>query len=179
MPTIEADGDGAATARTARLTLRPLERSDAAAIAAVSNDLAVLRNLSFLPYPLTAGGVESWIDGQPDSRQWLVASQSGDRQLIGVAGIHPDGDGGAEIGFWLGQAYWGRGYATEIANAVVAIARRRAHDPIWAQVLPDNAGSVRVLEKTGFVRDGVAHRWYGLREAEMLVHRYRLVAEFG
>lgn len=173
MPTIEAES-GPAVASTERLTLSRLARSDASAIAATSNDLAVLRSLSFLPYPLTAGEVEAWIDGQPDTHEWFVASLSGEQQIVGVAGIHPDDKGGAEIGFWLGRANWGRGYATEIAEAVAAIARRQGHDPIWALVLPDNAGSIRVLQKTGFVRDGEARRAYRLRNSEMTVHRYRL-----
>ena len=173
MPTIEAES-GAAVASTERLTLSRLARSDASAIAAMSNDLAVLRSLSFLPYPLTAGAVEVWVDGQPDTHEWFVASLTGEEQIIGAAGIHPDDKGGAEIGYWLGRAYWGCGYATEISEAVAAIARGRGHDPIWASVLPDNAGSIRVLQKTGFVRDGEARRVYRLRNSEMTVHRYRL-----
>ncbi len=172
MPTIEAES-GLAIADTERLTLGRLARSDAAAIAAMSNDLAVLRSLSFLPYPLTVVEVEAWIDGQPDRHEWLIASLPEEEQIIGVAGIHPDEEGGAEIGFWLGRPYWGCGFATEIAEAVAAIARRRGHDPIWASVLPDNAGSIRVLHKNGFVRDGEARRYYRLRESEMTVHRYR------
>ena len=140
----------------------------------MSNDLEVLRSLSFLPYPLTAEFLEGWIDGQPDAFLWLLATRGRDGQPVGVAGIHPDDDGGAEIGFWIGRDHWGQGYASEIADAVVGLARSRGYRPVWALVLPENAASIRVLKKTGFIRDGEASRKYRLRGTDELVHRYRL-----
>ena len=93
---------------------------------------------------------------------------------MGAGGIHPDDEGGAEVGFWIGRDHWRQGYASEVADAVVCLARNRGYRPVWASVLPDNAASVRVLEKTGFIRDGEARRKYRLRGTEELVHRYRL-----
>ena len=168
MPTIEAEA-----VRTRRLRLRPLSRSDAAEIAAASNDRDLLSSLSFLPHPLTSERVEHWIDEQSDSREWLVACQAETHRIVGVTGIHPAEDGGMEIGFWIGRDHWGCGYASEIAEAVARIARERGNGQVWAVVLPDNAASIRVLEKTGFIRDGEARRWYRLRGTEETVHRYR------
>ncbi len=169
MPTIEAEG-----LRTARLSLRPLLRSDAEAVAAMSNDFEVLNSLSFFPFPLTAEFLEGWVDRQPDNYQWLLAVRTQDERPVGAAGIHPDGEGGVEIGYWIGRDHWGQGYGSEIADAVVTLARNCGYRPIWASVLPDNPASVRVLEKTGFIRDGEARRTYRLRGTEEVVHRYRL-----
>ena len=169
MPTIEAEG-----VRTARLSLRPLRRSDAETVAAMSDDYEVLIRLSFLPFPLTAEYLERWIDEQPEDFQWLLAVRTQDARAVGVAGIHPDDEGGAEIGFWIGRDHWGRGYASEIAGAVVELAGCRGYDPVWAVVLPDNAASIRVLEKAGFIREGTARRQYRLRGSVEIVHRYRL-----
>lgn len=154
--------------------LTPAVPDEAAAIAATCNDLAVLHNLSFLTYPVGAGDLARLITERPDTDLWLTVRARESEAVIGVAGLHADADGGAEIGFWLAPDQWGRGYATEIAAALAQLARELGFDPVWAVVLPDNAGSCRVLEKAGFVRDGEAVRYYRQRAAELAVHRYRL-----
>ena len=174
MPTTEAE-----RVRTGRLVLTPAAREEAAAIAATANDRAVLHNLSFLIYPVGADDIARLIEEQPGSDLWLTVRLQDGEEIIGVAGIHTDADGGAEIGFWLAPAHWGQGYATEIGRALARLARDRGLDPVWAVVLPDNAGSCRVLEKAGFVRDGEAVRYYRQRAAEQTVHRYRLPGDAG
>jgi ribosomal-protein-alanine N-acetyltransferase len=61
----------------------------------------------------------------------------------------------AEIGYWLGEAWWGRGIATEAVRGVTATAFRE-FDLLRIFALPfsDNAASVRVLEKAGYVLEG-------------------------
>lgn len=169
MPTIEAE-----RIRTARLSLCPAVKDDAACIAATGNDPAVLRNLSFLTYPLGAGDIERLIGDRPETHLWLSVRRLEDGEIVGVAGLHAESDGGAEIGFWLGSAHWGRGYATEIARALAGLARGRGYDPVWAVVVADNRASVRVLEKAGFIRDGEAVRHYRQRAEDLTVERYRL-----
>lgn len=57
-------------------------------------------------------------------------------------------DGDRTIGYWIGREHWGRGYATEaVAQYVTEVAER----PLHAHVAEHNRGSVRVLEKCGFV----------------------------
>ena len=61
----------------------------------------------------------------------------------------------AEIGYWLGQPYWGRGIATEAVRAVTdASVRRVRPDGVFALPFADNIGSIRVLEKAGFALEG-------------------------
>jgi RimJ/RimL family protein N-acetyltransferase len=66
---------------------------------------------------------------------------------------------GAELGYQLGPAVWGRGYATEAVRAVVTfgfgtVGARR----VWARVNPGNGASCRVVEKAGLRREGVLRR---------------------
>jgi len=62
----------------------------------------------------------------------------------------------AEIGYWLGEAHWGRGVMTEALKASTAHAFRQFDiTRIFALPFAENAGSVRVLEKAGYVREGV------------------------
>ena len=66
----------------------------------------------------------------------------------------------AEVGYVLAQRYWGRGFMTEAAGAVVewVIAQPEIHR-VWATVDLENVASQRVLEKVGMVREGVLRRW--------------------
>jgi 8-oxo-dGTP diphosphatase len=62
--------------------------------------------------------------------------------------------GKAEIGYWLGRAYWGHAFATEALRRFLRVLFRRFQvDFAWASVLPENKPSRRVLEKTGFLFD--------------------------
>lgn len=68
-------------------------------------------------------------------------------------------DGQREIGYWIGKQYWGRGIATAAVREFLAVVTER---PLEAWVAQHNPGSMRVLEKAGFVfdRDEDDHRVY-------------------
>ncbi|HEY7552802.1 MAG TPA: GNAT family N-acetyltransferase, partial [Hyphomicrobiaceae bacterium] len=56
---------------------------------------------------------------------------------------------------WLGRAHWGNGYITEAARGLLACAfAAGAGDTVYSGAFADNAASLRVQEKLGFVRDG-------------------------
>ena len=83
--------------------------------------------------------------------------------IIGQGGLVPiafDGDE-VELGYRLGRPHWGKGYATEIA---MASARHGlfelGHDELVAVTYPENAGSRKVLSKTGFEEGGLTDRYY-------------------
>jgi RimJ/RimL family protein N-acetyltransferase len=61
------------------------------------------------------------------------------------------GDEGRLVGYWISREYWGRGIATAALRAFVEEVQER---PLYALVHPDNVGSIRVLEKNGFVKVG-------------------------
>lgn len=64
----------------------------------------------------------------------------------------------AEVGYWLGEPFWGRGIMTDAVAAVVPVAFERfAIVRLQAGVFADNLASMRVLEKCGFVREAVLH----------------------
>lgn len=58
-------------------------------------------------------------------------------------------EGRAEVGYWLGKRYWGRGIATRALAGFLQVVRTR---PLYASVARHNVGSIRVLEKCGFAR---------------------------
>ena len=71
-------------------------------------------------------------------------------KLVGSAGTFWR-EGVRELTYWIERQYWGRGIAT---SAVAQVVRAEPARPLFARVASDNAGSVRVLEKAGFVRIG-------------------------
>ena len=72
----------------------------------------------------------------------------------------PDGAGEIEIGWHLHPDSWGRGLATEAAQALLARGFAIGLEEIWAVTDPDNQQSVRVCEKLGMRLLGTTHRWY-------------------
>jgi RimJ/RimL family protein N-acetyltransferase len=72
-------------------------------------------------------------------------------QLVGTAGLGRRPDGAVELGYWIARPYWGLGYATEAARAVLDIARDSLRlNTLVAGHFLDNPASGRVLEKVGF-----------------------------
>ena len=77
-----------------------------------------------------------------------------DDSFIGTMGLHLLPDQLPELGYWLGEPYWGQGYATEAALAVVAAAREAGYPALRSRALTSNAGSRNVLRKAGFSETG-------------------------
>ena len=100
-----------------------------------------------------------WIAKQPSPTVWAIEVNG---EAIGGIGIelHTDVERvSAEIGYWLGEAMWGRGIATEALTAVTAEAFKRFDiTRLYALPFADHAASVRVLEKAGYVREGHLRR---------------------
>jgi len=83
-----------------------------------------------------------------------------DAAPIGACGVEPR-EGGPEIGYWLGVSYWGQGYATEAARALIDHAfGELQHETLQAGARVSNPASRRVLEKCGF-------QWTGVRLARV------------
>ncbi len=140
---------------TERLILRAPRREDATAIARLANDRRVAVNTARLPHPYGLGDAEEFIAAVNRHDGEIAFAIMLDDALIGLCGVNPR-DGGAEIGYWLGVAYWGRGYATEAVRALIdhAFADLR-HEALQAGARVSNPASRRVLEKCGFQWTGV------------------------
>jgi RimJ/RimL family protein N-acetyltransferase len=137
---------------TARLVLRAPMRGDVPALVRLADNPNVARNLSRLPSPYTGRHALDFIERialREDERAYAVTLR--DETLIGIAGYHFERGLPPELGYWLGEPFWGRGYATEAARALVEAGQRTGQFPrIAASALARNALSLRVLEKAGF-----------------------------
>lgn len=140
-------------ARTPRLLLRPGWAEDAAALTAAIGDPAVLRNLAQAPSPYGIDDAQAFLSLPHDPRlpRLLAFSRTrGAPRLVGGAGVHLDRDGTPELGYWIARPYWGLGFATEAARAVLSMARAHGVTGIRARHFADNLASGNVLHKLGF-----------------------------
>jgi RimJ/RimL family protein N-acetyltransferase len=141
---------------TQRLVLRAPHLEDAKAIAALANDRRVAENTARIPHPYRAPDAESWIVGSAadlEGETYLITLANG--SVIGGCGFDMR-DGAAEVGYWLGARYWGKGYATEAVRALIDHAFTNTdHKALQSSVRVTNPASRRVLEKCGFQWTGV------------------------
>ncbi len=146
---------------TARLRMRAPSAADAAEIALLLGNWHVAHWLVRVPYPYRVEHARSWIERSLEERAegvgWpFLIERRDDGALIGSIDLSVEDDrtSGA-IGYWLGEKFWGRGYATEAAAVMVRFAFEIVMlNQVTANVLPDNGRSVRVLEKAGFSHIG-------------------------
>jgi RimJ/RimL family protein N-acetyltransferase len=141
--------------KTARLVLRALCQRDLPVIVQLAGDRRVAENTARIPHPYTAADAEGLLASINQKGSETVFALELDGALIGMSGLDPRTDG-AELGYWLGVPYWGCGYATEAARAVIDYAfSELGHDLLQSGARVSNPASRRVLEKCGFQWTGV------------------------
>jgi RimJ/RimL family protein N-acetyltransferase len=142
---------------TERLILRPLETRDRARLVRLANNWKVSKNLGMMPFPYTEAVADEWLSKQASlwvgGKRVQLAVTIADEMIGGIGvGVHEDrGDEEWELGYWLGEPYWNRGYASEAARALCAHAFDALKlERIVAGHYVDNHASGAVLTKLGF-----------------------------
>jgi len=142
--------------RSERLFLRPVWPEDWSDLLSAIDDEGVVRNLASAPWPYTADDARAFAL-LPQERllpRFLVTLPTAEgARLIGSIGLSRSGEE-VELGYWIGRAHWGQGYATEAARAVLSQARAIGHRRLVASHFVDNPASGRVLRKVGFCPSG-------------------------
>ncbi len=150
------------TMETQRLTLRPFEEADARRIAFLAGDYGVAKMCGRVPHPYTMANAFDFIGmitrGREAGREFAFAVTAPVDGLVGACGVSRSGDEASrtwEIGYWFGTPYWGLGYASEAARAVMDWSRGRlGAEAFVAGHFADNPASGNVLRKLGFVPTG-------------------------
>jgi RimJ/RimL family protein N-acetyltransferase len=145
-----------------RLRLRAFAAADADPMTSLAGDRAVAATTLSIPHPYTRGDAERWIASHLEA--WvegaglsLAITRIDDETLVGAISLMLDGNHRrAELGYWIGQPFWGRGYATEAARAMLDFGfGSMGLNRIFAHHMRDNPASGRVLGKIGMTREGV------------------------
>ena len=165
---------------TGTTAMREWRPADAADLARLADDRAVWLGLrDVFPHPYGLGDALGFIAlaGRMEPRTYFAIEADG--ELAGGIGYIRQTDVeriGAEVGYWLGRAFWGRGIATAALRLLTAHAF--AADPelrrLWAVPFARNIASARVLEKGGYrlegtlrqsaIKDGVVARSVDVRD---------------
>lgn len=142
--------------------LRPLQLDDAPVLAQLANNKKIWdRVRDRMPFPYTEQDAATFIRNVQQSEQALVRAvyEPGDG-FVGTVGLHLQKDpfnGSAELAYWIGEPFWGRGIATVAVRQMLAVGFVQEQlRRIYATVFSFNIGSVRVLENNDFRREVVA-----------------------
>ena len=154
------------TLHTERLRLRPYTMADAPHVQRMAGSPAIASTTLALPHPYLDGMAEAWIGTHApgwEARERLVlaiATPAGElRGAIHLALALPHRR--AELGYWIGESYWGQGFATEAARAVLAFGFEQLNlNRVQAMHLTRNPASGRVLAKIGMKPEGVSRQLY-------------------
>jgi RimJ/RimL family protein N-acetyltransferase len=137
---------------TDRLHLRRPVETDAAATLAIVGDWEVARRLGRVPHPYEQSHFDDFLEQVvPKEPTWAIVLRQTD-ELMGMTSLVPHAKhSSAELGYYLGRAYWGRGFATEAGRAVVRFGLERMRCArLTSRYHADNPASGHVLAKLGF-----------------------------
>lgn len=137
---------------TQRLTLRAPVITDLAAVVALLGNWNVVANTAAIPFPY----------GEDEGRQFLstlnqpelprnYAITDAEDLLMGIIGLKCVAGEPPELGYWLGEPFWGQGFVSEAAAGVLrAVDATGEVSQMRARALASNTASIRVLQKCGF-----------------------------
>ena len=164
---------------TPRLRLRPWRNTDAPALFELARDPRIGMLCGWKPFERIDDAHEalSTVLAVADSYAVTFASTG---EIVGSIALRIDTGSPeasvADIGYWIGAPYWGKGYATEAGDAIIGRARELGVKTIVLKYFDGNSASRRVSEKLGFAwrsrEEGVEYPLIGKR---LTVHRTELV----
>lgn len=157
--------------RSARLTYRPIDPSDASRIAALAGDWDIARMTARIPHPYSLIDADLWIASIESDE--FVRGVEHNGELIGAVGYIFHSPEEAEIGYWIGKPWWGNGYATEAAGTLMDHCFNEAGFALLTcGHFFDNPASARVIAKLGFRRTGHDAQWCEARKSDVPTVRY-------
>jgi RimJ/RimL family protein N-acetyltransferase len=144
--------------RTDRLILRAPKLDDVGAITRLCGDFAIASMTSRMPHPYAetdARQFVSQVSRQDGARERSFAIELPGEGLIGCLGFHKAASAPLEFGYWIGQPYWGHGFATEAAGGALHWAAKDwGRRTVASGHFAGNAASANVLIKSGFLYTG-------------------------
>lgn len=168
------------TLETERLTLRPFRLTDAEAMySGWTSDPEVSKYLNWNTHQSieeTKQLLEIWAEeSKKPERLNFAIDLKAESKLIGgidVVGYLDGVDGTPVIGYSLSRKYWGKGYMTEACRCLVAYLFSKGYRKIRIDAMPENIGSIRVIEKCGGEFIGAEEMEMPMKNKTVTVNRY-------
>ncbi len=145
---------------SSRLFYRPFEKPDAKAIHTFLQDKDIADNTLTIPYPYEAGMAEEWISTHEERFEQgdyvYAVILKNEKQLIGAIDFIVDEEyQHANVGYWLGKPYWGKGYGTEMLSRMIQFGFEDLNlHRIYGEYFDFNLASSRIMEKNGMRYEG-------------------------
>ncbi len=143
-----------------KIKIRHLKLSDKADLAKLANNKKIWDNLrDYIPFPYKESDAEFFIDltNKEDPKQTFGIEYKG--KLSGIIGLVIQKDvykKSAEIGYWIGEAFWGNGIATKAVELITEYGFDKLNlNRIYTGVFEYNLASMKVLEKNGYEKEGI------------------------
>jgi len=150
------------TITTERLVLRLFQKSDAAAVTKLCNNYNIYKDTLYLPYPYSIEDALSWIEHHLDnfnankSYEFAITDKESGELYGAIALSNNQKFSNGEIAYWIGEEFWGNGYATEAAQAILQFAfDEKQYHKVFARYFHSNPASGRVMQKLGMKKEGI------------------------
>ena len=136
--------------KTERLEIKPLRESDLDKLVLEINNINIAKYVVHIPHPYTLDDAKNYFNRSKGNelRQNIYL----DNSLIGAIGLNKKDENAFEVGYWIGEKYWGNGYASEALHGMIEHLKK--HYPeikyLKADYIHGNIGSGKVLQKCGF-----------------------------
>jgi RimJ/RimL family protein N-acetyltransferase len=162
------------TISTKRLTLRPLREEDLVSLAAAVNNERIARNVASIPWPYDLDDARAFLDSVArlpvGSASFGVFETSSKGSVIGVIGYQE-----SELGYWLAEPSWHKGFATEAAQAVVDNAFTISRlSRLQARCILGNEPSRRILVGLGFRPTHIGSTYSIARRCHVVTQHFEL-----
>ena len=162
------------------MKLREFKNTDAEQIAKLLNNKKIWDNLKdFIPHPYSTDDAKDFITFCQSEKPQKTFIIDEDGLVVGVIGLIVEDDiyrKNAEIGFWLGEPFWNKGYITKAIKKIIDYGFNELDlVRIYACVFENNKASQRVLEKTGFTFDCIFKKAIIKNENILDEYRYSII----
>ncbi|MCD6327498.1 GNAT family N-acetyltransferase [bacterium] len=149
------------TLTTERLILRPFELRDAPDVQRLAGTREIAETTINIPHPYEDGIAEAWIATHAERFEnggvvnFAICDREGDHLIGAISLFLKPHHERAEIGYWVGKPYWGKGYCTEAAREIVRYGfDELGLNRIFGEYMAGNSASGRVMEKIGMEYEG-------------------------
>jgi len=158
------------------LKLRPLEASDQETLVKLANNHKIWLNTSdSFPHPYTQKDAKDYLEATKEENPILTFAIIYQNQFAGIIGFKKQDNlyrKSLEIGYWTGEPFWGKNITPQAVELITPYGFSLGYNRIFGCVYEYNPASMRVLEKAGYQKEGVARKAVFKNNACWDEHRY-------
>ncbi|MFD2563801.1 GNAT family N-acetyltransferase [Aquimarina rubra] len=162
------------------IKIRELKLSDTSRLAELANNSNIWNNLrDYFPYPYKESDAELFINHVQTQNPQQSFGIEYNNDICGVISLIIQSDvyrRSAEIGYWIGEPYWGKGIATKAVELITRYGFEKLNlIRIYAGIFENNIASMKILEKNGYINEGISLKAVVKNSVLLNEHRYFIV----